>query len=128
MNLAYYAGWVAISLMVPLAVFQLLLALGLPAGKLAWGGKYRRLPARLRTASLVSGLMLIPGTMAILERSGILVTLGRQTLSTVVVWMMAGIFSLSILGNVTSKSGIERAVMTPVAVMLALCCTVTALG
>lgn len=44
-----------------LTVFQILLALGLPLGRAAWGGYHETLPAVLRVGSLVSaGLYITP--------------------------------------------------------------------
>ena len=47
------AAWVAAVGCVGLAGFQLLLALGAPLGRMAWGGKHARLPTALRLASLL---------------------------------------------------------------------------
>ncbi len=53
-----------------LAVFQLLLAMGLPLGGAAWGGKYIRLPNKLRIASLISMGVLVLASLIVLEKSG----------------------------------------------------------
>lgn len=52
------AAVIAAVLIGVVTVFQLALALGLPAGRAVWGGRYQgKLPTRLRLASGIAGLI-----------------------------------------------------------------------
>lgn len=128
MELRSLAGWAASVLLSLLAIFQVLLSLGLPLGMLAWGGRHRRLTTGLRWASLVSAVVVLSGILPVLEVSGIASFIGSSSISRAAVWVLAAVFALSTLGNITSRSGIEKAVMTPVAAVLTLACLVLALG
>ena len=68
-NLVPIAAWVAVSGFGAMGFFQLMLALGMPWGKAAWGGKHRILPMSLRTASLISMGIFIFGGLCVLEIS-----------------------------------------------------------
>ena len=53
-----------------MAVFQVLLAIGLPLGRAAFGGANAVLPAKLRAASAMSALLFLAALYAILARGG----------------------------------------------------------
>jgi hypothetical protein len=110
-------------LLAALAVFQGLLAAGAPLGRFAWGGQHRVLPTGLRIGSVVSIATYV--LVAV-----VLVAAARQTggVADVAVWVLTGYFVLGIGLNAISRSRPERLVMTPVAVVLAACCLVVALG
>ncbi|GAG16727.1 unnamed protein product, partial [marine sediment metagenome] len=63
---------IACVLFVLISVFQILLVLGLPFGRAAFGGKYERLPTNLRIISLIAVGIFIFGIIVILERAGII--------------------------------------------------------
>lgn len=52
------------------AVFQIALAAGAPWGRLAWGGAYEVLPAKLRIGSLVSVLIHVLAVLSLLIALG----------------------------------------------------------
>lgn len=125
--LAITGGTVAV-LFAALAVFQLLLALGLPLGRLAWGGVHERLPGALRFASLISVGIFAFGMLAVLERAGLYVSLRDERIVTITCWLLTVLFLFSIVGNLNSRSAMEKRVMTPVAVLLTAGCLILALG
>jgi hypothetical protein len=106
-----------------LAVFQGLLVAGAPLGRFAWGGQHRVLPPGLRIGSVVS-------IATYLLFAVVLVAAARQEtgLADVAVWVLTGYFVLGIGLNAISRSRPERLMMTPVALVLALCCLGVALG
>ncbi len=111
-----------------LICFQLALAAGLPLGDAAWGGQHRVLPLRLRLGSLAAATLLGLATWVILARSGV-VEPGPEPLAIrVSTWVFAGYLALNTLGNLASKSPLERRLMTPVALLLAVCFFVVARG
>lgn len=111
-----------------LAVFQLLLALGAPLGRFAWGGQHRVLPVGFRVGSLVS--IVVYGLVAavVLARAGLVSPGVRDGVVATVAWVVVGWFFLGIGMNLASRSRPERAVMTPVAAVLCAACAVVALG
>jgi hypothetical protein len=109
-----------------LALFQVGLAVGMPWGRLAWGGQHEVLPSRLRTGSAVS-IVLYAAIAAVLLTAAGLVRLVPDRITTVAVWVLVGYFVLGIMLNAVSRSAAERAVMTPVVALLASCSLLVAL-
>lgn len=109
---------VFVAVLSALAVFQLLLILGLPLGRYAWGGQNRVLPARLRLGSAVA--VAVYGAMAVvaLGRAG-LASLLPAPVAVVAMWVAAGYLLLSVLPNLASRSKSEKRVMVPVSLVLA---------
>jgi hypothetical protein len=115
------AAVVSLLLLGALAVFQGLLAAGLPLGRFAWGGQHEVLPARLRTGSAVSIALYAVFAVLILQVAGAL-SLLSEGVAGVAIWVLAGYFVLGIAMNAVSRSRPERLVMTPVVAVLAACC------
>lgn len=111
-----------------LAAFQLALALGAPWGRLTWGGRHPgALPARLRAGSAVSLLLYAIFGVVAVSRSGLAPVL-PDAAGRIGMWVVFGVLALNVLQNLASRSPLERAVMTPVALVLALLALVLALG
>jgi len=101
-----------------LALFQLLLAAGLPLGRFAWGGQNIRLPKQLRIFSSISSILLVYASIVVLERSEIINIIDNKAIIAISSGIFVFIFGLSTLGNLTSKSKSEKKVMTPIAIYL----------
>lgn len=101
-----------------LAVFQVLLIIGLPLGRFAWGGQHAVLPARLRVGSAVSILVYAAFATVALDRAA-LVSFLPAPADVVAMWVIAAYLLLSVLPNLASKSSDERRVMVPVSLVLA---------
>jgi hypothetical protein len=128
MTRAQHAAVAATALLLLLALFQLLLAVGVPWGRAAWRGAHRVLPKNLRWASLAAVPVLFFAGWVVLARSD-LVAPGSGPLSIrILTWAFAVYFSLNTIGNLGSKSSLEKWLMTPVAVVLAVCCFAVALS
>jgi hypothetical protein len=65
---------------------------------------------------------------AALAKAGMVPFLGSETVTSVVAWVLAGYFALGVLMNAVSRSKPERAVMTPVALFLAVAYLVLAVN
>ncbi len=128
MTLNQIAAIIALVIFAILIVFHLLLVGGAPIGHMAWGGKHKRLPYILRFASLVSAVIFILAGFCVMERTGLSDFLGHDHFVTISGWVFVGLFGLSTLGNLTSQSTIEKRLMTPVALILTITCTIVALG
>jgi hypothetical protein len=124
------AAAAAAALMGALATFELALAAGLPWGRAAWGGGHAELGTGLRIASLAAATIYAVAALVVLRRAGYGVwTPIPSRWVPAIVWAIAGYSALGTVLNAASRSDLERAVMTPVALCLAvLCATVAAWG
>src|SRR4051794_37286750 len=121
------AAVVSLVLLGALAVFQGLLAAGLPLGRFAWGGQNDVLPAGMRIGSVVSIVLYTAFAVLILQAAGALDLL-PDGVAAGAIWVLAGYFVLGIAMNAVSRSRPERLVMTPVVAVLAAACLVLASG
>jgi len=115
------AMWSGLVLLGGLAIFQILLAVGFPLGRFAWGGKHRVLPGKLRISSLASVAILGVAAWILLARAGHVAPGSEPLVVRIIAWVFTGYFGLNVLMNLASKSRLERAIMTPVALLLAAC-------
>jgi hypothetical protein len=110
-----------------LAAFQVALACGAPLGEYAWGGKHPgSLPKQLRIASLVSIVIYALLALVLLSKAG-MITLFPAAVFVPGAWVVFGYLVLGTLMNAVSRSKKERAVMTPIAAMLAVLALLVAL-
>jgi hypothetical protein len=111
-----------------LALFQALLAAGVPLGRMAWGGHHRVLPRGLRLASLAVVPLALLGALVVAQAGG----LGPAPLPPVFVRPILGaftaLFAMSLLGNAATRSRAERLHGVPLALLLALSCGALLLG
>jgi hypothetical protein len=108
--------------------FQLLLAAGFPLGRGAWGGQFTVLPRKLRFSSLVAAGILALAAWIVLTRASLVVAEDESMIIRVATWVFVGFFVLNTLGNIVSKSLVERRIMTPVTLLLAACFAIVALS
>jgi hypothetical protein len=114
---------------VGMLIFQILLAVGLPLGAAAFGGKYEVLPAKLRLASVISAFIFAAAFFIILAHGGLLGGGSRSSsLVRVGIWVLVTIFGVSTLANIFSRSRWERLIMAPVGFVLTVCCVIVALA
>lgn len=118
------AAIIASLILLLLAVFQGALVAGLPFGNFAWGGAHRILPTKLRIGSVVSIFLYITFALIILSKADIMSLFVNPTIA---MWILTIYFFIGALMNGISRSNKERAVMTPVALVLALLCLIIAL-
>ena len=121
------AAIIACVLFFLLSIFQLLLAIGLPFGRVAYGGKYEKLPNNLRIMSLIAVVIFIFGIFIILEQGKIITVFNNELLTTIVVWILAVYLTLNTLMNAVSKSQSEKLIMTPISFAIAVCCYILAI-
>ncbi|MFB9719058.1 hypothetical protein [Planobispora longispora] len=110
------------------AVFHIVLALGAPLGRAAWGGNHTRLPVALRLGSVASAVVLCAAALIVLGRAGLWTADGPAGLYRWGVWALALLLGLSSVGNFASAGRWENLLMGPLALTLALLCLLVALG
>ena len=128
MNVHEIAAFAACSLLAVLAIFQLALILGAPLGKYAWGGAHAVLPVKLRVGSLISIILYGIFAAIILSKAGLIDIIGRESIVNIGIWMLTVYFGTGVVLNGISRSKAERNVMTPVALVLAVCCLLVAIN
>ena len=124
---ALIAAIIAVAIFVVVSIIQLLLALGLPLGKLAYGGKYEKLPSKMRVMSLVAIGIFALGSISVLEQVAIIAIFNNPIFTLVVVWIIAVYLAFNTLTNAISKSKREKLIMTPLSLISAICCFVVAI-
>jgi hypothetical protein len=105
-----------------MAGFQASVALGAPLGAHVLGGRYPRvLPTRLRAFSAIAAAILVAGALVILARAG---AIGWPAVATGLLvpaaWAIAAFLVLNTLGNLASKSRLERTVFAATTAALAV--------
>lgn len=109
------------ALLLLIACFQLLLALGLPFGEYAMGGFHTILPKNLRVVSLINAVILLfIGLVFLVHTNKVTVLTFLPT--SILVWVFTVFLALNTIANAFSKSTKERVVMTPISGLLFILC------
>jgi hypothetical protein len=111
-----------------LAIFELVLALGAPLGRAAWGGNDTNLSTGLRLASGVTVVFWPLMALIVLRRGGYRVPPFSFQVSRVGTWLLFGLLCLGVLMNLASRSDWERYLQAPIAATLAVLCFIVARG
>jgi hypothetical protein len=115
------AAILAAALFLGMAAFQASLALAAPFGAHVLGGRYPgALPGRLRAFCAIAAVVLVVGGLVILARAGVIgwPTVAAGTLVPAS-WAIAAFLVLNTLGNLASKSRLERTVFAATTAVLA---------
>lgn len=110
-----------------IAIFELLLALGLPLGKAAWGGQHRILPTNLRIASFVSVFIYIFASYVVLSEASLL-GFSPDAFTSIAIWVFVVLFFSGVIMNGISRSKLERNIMTPIALLFFIFSLIIALN
>jgi hypothetical protein len=102
-----------------LALFQAMLAAGMPLGHMAWGGAERRLSRGKRWASLAVMPLALLGAVTVAQAAGIGPVLFPAMMIRPALIGFAALFALSFVGNAASQSRAERAHGVPLTLILA---------
>jgi len=124
------AAVLAAVLFVGMAAFQASLALGAPLGAHVLGGRYPRvLPNRLRAFSAIAAAILVVGALVILARAGAIGwPVGAAGVLAPLAWAITVFLALNTLGNLASKSLLERTVFAATTAALAVLSAYVALS
>ncbi|MBU1701805.1 MAG: hypothetical protein KJ970_15110 [Candidatus Eisenbacteria bacterium] len=103
-----------------LAVFHALLLLGVLPASIAWGGRADDASHSFLLLELVGFTVIAFFAVIVAAKIGYLKVGRFRRVVRVGVWVVFGYFSLNVLSNLASMSGLERAIFTPVSVVLSL--------
>jgi hypothetical protein len=123
------AAIIASILFVALSIFQLLLALGFTLGNPipAYGGRFEKLPKNLRIMSIIAISIFILAIISVLARSGIIAPLEDFIFFAVFTWIFAIYSAFITVMNIASKSKLEKQLMTPISLIVSICCFIVAI-
>ena len=122
------AAVLALGLFALMAGFQLVLAAGAPLGAHVLGGRYPRvLPGQARVGSAIAAALLVVFGLVVLGRAGVVsVPDALAGLLAPACWVIAGYLVLNTLGNLASKSRLERTLFAALTAALAVLCGIVA--
>ncbi len=107
-------------------VINVLLILGFPLGELTMGGQYRILPVKLRIMALFSLVIQVCAIVFVLQAGGYISLLFSMKTTKIICFVFAAYLSLNTIMNLFSKSKKEKYIMTPLALLSAICFWITA--
>ncbi|MFD2627488.1 hypothetical protein [Oceanobacillus kapialis] len=114
-------------LFIGMAVFQVLLSLGLPLGEFALGGYYKVLPKKLRVVSFINAVILLGMCLVFLKHAD--TVNGFNFLPVpILTWIITIFLGLNTIVNLASRSKKERYVMAPIAGVVFVLCLLTVLN
>ncbi|PWJ71343.1 hypothetical protein B0O40_1212 [Ruminococcaceae bacterium R-25] len=113
-------------LLLAVAVMEVLLILGLPLGEYTMGGRHKVLPGPYRIAAASSILIQIFGALMMLQGAGFMNMWFGLAPTKVICFVFGGFFAINTVMNFISPSKKEKYVMTPLALIEAVCFIVTA--
>lgn len=109
-------------------ILYILIALGLPYGEFAMGGKYKIVPKEKRFIFGISVLIQIVAIVVVLQTAGAIPLLFSQSITTGMCFFFAAFLSLNVIANAISKSKKEKYVITPISFITAICFWIIAIG
>jgi hypothetical protein len=124
------AAVLAAVLFLGMATLQASLALGAPLGAHVLGGRQSGvLPNRLRAFSAIAAVILVGGALVILARAGAIGwPVNAAGLLVPASWAIAAFLVLNTLGNLASKSRLERTLFAATTAALAVLSAYVALS
>lgn len=109
------------------AVFEVLLVAGLPLGEFTMGGRYKVLPPMMRGAAVFSLLTQVFAGLILLQAAGFMGMWFTFGVTRIICYVFGGFFVINTVMNFFSTSRKEKLVMTPLALIEAVCFLVTAI-
>lgn len=121
-------AWIGSITFLAVAILYVLLALGLPYGDFAMGGKYKIMPKQIRVTCAISVLIQLIAILFILQVGHVISISLIAPIAKGVCYFFAFYLFLNTVMNAFSKSIKEKIVMTPLSFITAICFLITALN
>ena len=113
-------------LLAALAAFHVLVLARVLPSSAVWGGRALDPGSNVAQLEWVALVVTVLFWGIVAVRAGIAKALGLRRVSRLGTWVMFAYFVLNIVGNLASESSLEKAVFTPLSVVLAACAFVLA--
>jgi len=108
------------------SILYIFLALGLPYGEFAMGGKYKIMPTRMRYMCAFSVLIQWFAILILLQTARLIPLMFSSGITKGLCFFFAVYLSINSVMNALSKSKKEKYIVTPLSVITAICFWVTA--
>ncbi len=103
-----------------LVLFHVLMLAGVLPADMAWGGRAGESAQSLTVLETVGLVVTVLFAVVVAAKAGYLGGLRFRRTIDVAMWIVFVYFVLNVVGNVASSSSLERAIFTPLSVVLAL--------
>lgn len=120
-------AWIGSLMFLAVAILYILLALGLPYGELAMGGKYKINPKNMRFACTFSVIVQLFAILCILQAGNVISFEAIASFAKGACYFFAFYLIINTAMNALSKSRKEKLIMTPLSFITAVCFFITAL-
>jgi len=94
---------------------------------IVWGGRLKSLKDMYRfeaVSILINAVML----WIALQQASVIPQVFSNKIMGILFWIMCALFALNTLGNLASKSKVERLVFTPLTLIMSVCCAIIAMS
>lgn len=109
-------------------LFQLMLALGMPWGSYAMGGKFPgKYPPAMRVASLFQTIILVFIALIVLSNSELTFP-SWYTFTNIAIWFVVAFSMIATILNLITRSVWERRIWAPISVLLLITSIIVAIG
>lgn len=122
------SAWLGSIAFLFVTILYVLLALGLPYGEFAMGGKYRIMPLHMRVACVISVIIQVIAILVVLQTGNVIYIGLPQSIVKGMCYFFAVYLTLNTFMNGLSRSKQEKTVMTPLSLVTAICFWITAIN
>ena len=113
------ASITALAILSAVVLFHVLVVSGIVPKTIVWGGRISD-PAQVVRAEIVSIMILLVTAAIVAMRWRSLAQGAPNVVAAVGTWVLVGLFAVNTVGNLFAKTLFERAVFTPLTLLLAL--------
>ena len=104
-----------------LALFHILVLLGVIPADIVWGGMVQGVPSNLVTLETVALLLTLLFILIIAAKTGYVQAGRLSSAVNIGVWLIFAYLLLNTLGNLASGVSFEKLIFAPITILLALC-------
>jgi len=104
-----------------LALFHILVLLGVIPADIVWGGMVQGVPSNLVTLETVALLLTLLFILIIAAKTGYVEAGRLSSAVNIGVWLIFAYLLLNTLGNLASGVSFEKLIFAPITILLALC-------
>jgi hypothetical protein len=115
------AGNILLAALGLLAIFHILVVLGIIPADIVWGGMIQGVPSNLMTLETISFLVTLLFIIIVAAKIGYIRAGKLSGVVNVGVWLIFVYLLLNMLGNLASGVSFEKLVFAPITILLALC-------